>query len=154
MSGLNKILLICQSTQECRKAIDFSIDMAEQFKAELFILHTYHNVFGLEGWNLPIPKRMVEEGFQKMQANTLQEIEVLVANAREKDINVHILLREGKLIEKLFEFIKQNNIDLLVLPAHPEWRLEHFFFGRHNEEILRKLPCSVTFVKVDLEPVE
>jgi nucleotide-binding universal stress UspA family protein len=31
--------------------------------------------------------------------------------------------------------------------AHEEGRLEHFLFGRSNEEILRALPCSILLVK-------
>ncbi|WP_029913524.1 universal stress protein [Pelobacter seleniigenes] len=146
MNELKQVLVVCQSTQECRKAVRFGTMMAEKFGSELSVLHTYHNVFGLEGWNLPIPKQMVEDGYQQMLDETKKKIGQMVKAAREKGIKVEVLVREGKLIDELFKLVEAEKIDLLVLPSHPEWRLEHFFFGRENEAILRKLPCSVTFV--------
>lgn len=154
MNELHKILMVCQSTQECRKAMNFAIGLAEKFAAELSVLHTYHNVFGLEGWNLPVPKQMVEEGYQEMLEETKKDIEKLVGEARQKNIDVEVMVREGKLTDEIFKLVEEQDIDLLVLPGHPEWRLEHFLFGRDSEEILRKLPCSVTFVKEDLHAVE
>jgi nucleotide-binding universal stress UspA family protein len=38
--------------------------------------------------------------------------------------------------------------------AHEEGHLEHFLFGRSNEEIIRKMPCSVLLVKKEPEPLE
>jgi len=39
------------------------------------------------------------------------------------------------------------NIDLIIMLAHSEWRLEHFLFGRIKEEIIRKTPCSILLIK-------
>jgi len=33
------------------------------------------------------------------------------------------------------------------LLAHEEWLLEHVLFGRANDEIIRRMPCSVMLVK-------
>lgn len=147
MNGFNKILVVSQSTQECRKAVDYGIRLAEKFGSQLYVMQTYYNIFGLKGWNLPIPKKLVEDGYQQMLEETKGEIERLVQKAKHQDINIQLLLREGKFPDEVFKFVEEENVDLLVLASHPEWRLEHFLFGRDNEEILRKLPCSVTFVK-------
>ena len=33
------------------------------------------------------------------------------------------------------------------MPAHQENRLEHFLFGRINEAIIRRMPCSILLVR-------
>jgi len=43
--------------------------------------------------------------------------------------------------------VEEEKIDLLLMPAHEESRLEHFLFGRINAAIIRRLPCSVLLVK-------
>jgi universal stress protein A len=46
-----------------------------------------------------------------------------------------------------------GSIDLVIMLAHEEGRLDHFLFGRSNEEIIRKIPCSFLLVKKEPEPV-
>ena len=48
---------------------------------------------------------------------------------------------------KIGKVVEEEKIDLLLMPAHEENRLEHFLFGRINEAIIRRLPCSVLLVK-------
>lgn len=43
--------------------------------------------------------------------------------------------------------VVEENIDLLLMPAHEESRLEHFLFGRINDALIRRLPCSILLVK-------
>ncbi|MDD2735873.1 MAG: universal stress protein [Desulfuromonadaceae bacterium] len=46
-----------------------------------------------------------------------------------------------------------ENIDLLVMPAHEEGRIEHALFGGENDAIIRMMPCSILLVKTESEPV-
>ena len=45
--------------------------------------------------------------------------------------------------------VEEEKIDLLVMAAYEENRLEHFLFGHCNEGIVRRLPCSTLLVKAD-----
>jgi nucleotide-binding universal stress UspA family protein len=56
-------------------------------------------------------------------------------------------MRDGNPEREILQVVEQNKIDLLIIIAYSEGRLEHFLFGRTNEDLLRKLPCSVLFVK-------
>ena len=38
--------------------------------------------------------------------------------------------------------------------AHEEGHLEHFLFGRSNEEVIRKMPCSVLLVEKEPGPAK
>jgi universal stress protein A len=63
-------------------------------------------------------------------------------------------LKTGEPSKEILKFVEETKIDLIVMLAHQEWRLEHFLFGRSNEEIIRKMPCSVLLVKQEPQPVE
>jgi universal stress protein A len=63
------------------------------------------------------------------------------------------LIQEGEPAEEIFKAIKNQHIDLLIMTAHEEGRLEHFLLGRSNDEIIRKMPCSVLLVKHHLKPL-
>ena len=57
------------------------------------------------------------------------------------------LIRQGEPIGVIRKVVEEEKIDLLLMPAHEESRLEHFLFGRINDAIIRRLPCSVLLVK-------
>jgi len=152
MERLQKILVVSRSSLECRKALRYGITLAQQFRAELYVLQIFYNVFGLKGWNLPIHGQMVREGFEQMQKETKEEINRMIEKAKKNNLKIEVFLREGKFIDEVSKVIEEEKIDLMVLASHSSWRLEHFLFGRDNEDALRKLPCSVLFVKDDPEP--
>ena len=56
-------------------------------------------------------------------------------------------VRDGEPVEEIKQVVQSEGVDLLVMLAHEEGRLEHFLFGRTNEAILRKMPCSILLVK-------
>jgi hypothetical protein len=37
--------------------------------------------------------------------------------------------------------------------AHEEGRLEDLFFNKSNDELVRKMPCSIMLVKKEAEPL-
>ncbi len=57
------------------------------------------------------------------------------------------MIRKGEPTGVILQVVKEENTDLLVMHAHEEGRLEHFLFGRSNEEIVRRMPCSIFLVK-------
>ncbi len=57
------------------------------------------------------------------------------------------VIREGEPTTVILEVVKEERIDLLIMLAHEDGRLEHFLFGRSNEEIVRRTPCSIFLVK-------
>jgi len=69
-------------------------------------------------------------------------------------MKIETIIKDDGGNEAIFKMVKQEKIDLVILLAHEESHLEHFLFGRDNEEIIRKLPCSVLLVKKEPGPVD
>jgi nucleotide-binding universal stress UspA family protein len=46
--------------------------------------------------------------------------------------------------------VEDEKIDLIVMLAYEEGRLEHLFLGRDNDKLIRKMPCSILLVKHEL----
>jgi universal stress protein A len=53
------------------------------------------------------------------------------------------MVQGGDPEKEILKTVNTENIDLIIMLAHEEEHLEHFLFGRSNEEIIRKMPCSV-----------
>ncbi len=152
MGEFKRILAMCGITKCCQEIVDYSISIARSNKAELIFIHIIHNPFGLEGWNIPMMS--LDEDYYNLLAETREDLNRIVEHEKKNGLMVRGLIREGRPTEEILKTIKEEKVDLLIMHAHEETRmerlesrLENFLFGASKEEIIRKMPCSVLLVK-------
>lgn len=139
MEDVNRILVVSRDTKYCRKAVHSGISLANKYGAELYVLHVLDDARSLEG--------IQEEEYQQRFLDTRAELAAAIAAENDKGLNVKELIKEGYPSSEIFQVIKEEKIDLLLLLAHEEGHLEHILFGRSNDELIRKMPCSIMMVK-------
>jgi nucleotide-binding universal stress UspA family protein len=147
MKTFENILVVSRSTKHCRKAVETGISLAHQYGAHLYLLHVIHDPFNLDGWNLPVPS--FHDEYEKMVADARKGLDRMVKVEKDKGLPVTVFVKDGQPAEEITRVVKEEKIDLIVMLAHEEGRLEHFLFGRTNDAILRKLPASILLVKKD-----
>jgi nucleotide-binding universal stress UspA family protein len=148
MEDVKRILVHSRSTKHCHKTVRHGVLLARTYNASLTILHIVHDPFGLDGWNIPLPfLKEIQHEDQKIHAEAESDLKLILDGIGAEGLSTEIRIEDGKPNEVLFDVIDKEKIDLLIVPAHHEWHVEHLLFSRINDEILRKLPCSVFFVK-------
>ena len=144
MEDIKRILVVSRSTKDCRKALHYGIALAKQYEAKLYVLHVIHDPFGVEGWNLSIPS--LKQEYDKLVKEVREDIGRIIKSEQAEGMQITEWVREGKPIDEILAAVKEEKIDLIVIAAHEEGRLEHFLFGRTIELLTRKMPCSVFLV--------
>ncbi len=148
MEEFKRILVVSRSTKRCREAVHVGISLARRYNAEIFILHAVYNPFGLKGWNLPVASRpALEEEYQHILQEAKADLDRVVQAEQAAGLDVKELIVEEKPTDAILRTVAQERIDLIVMSAHEQGRLEHFLLGCDNEEIIRKMPCSVLLVR-------
>ncbi len=149
MEDVKRILVVSSMTKSSRKAIHYGVSLSKKYGSELYVLHVIYHPFGfdLEGWNLPIPS--LEEEYKRIIKEAKEELDTVISQEKKKGMSIKEMIREGEPAKEILKVVKEENINLIVMLAHSEWRLEHFLFGRIKEEIIRKIPCSILLVKED-----
>lgn len=148
MKKFKRILVVSRSTKQCREAAEVGISLARQYNAQIFILHAVYNPFGLKGWNLPVASRTeLEKEYKHILQEAKADLDRIVESEKAAGMDVKELILEEEPTDAVLRTVEQEQIDLIVMPAHEQGRIEHFLLGRDNEEIIRKLPCSVLLVK-------
>lgn len=145
MNEYKRILVVSRMIQSCRKAIQAGVSIAHKYGAELYVIHSTYNLFGLKGWNLGTPS--IEKEYQKDLLETKNKLSKLVEAEKTKGMKITELVREGEPTEEILKTINDEKIDLVVMLAHTEGHLEDLFFQRSNDELVRKMPCSIILVK-------
>lgn len=145
MEDVKRVLVVSRMTKYCRKAVRYGAALSKECNAELYVIHVIHNPFGYEGWNLPIAS--LEKDYSNIQEKAKAELHEIIEKERADGLPVKELLKTGEPTKEILKVVQDENIDLMIMLAHEEGRLEHFLFGRSNEELIRKIPCSILLVK-------
>jgi nucleotide-binding universal stress UspA family protein len=145
METFNNILVVSRSTQNCIKVLRTGIALARKFDARLHVLHVIHDPFNLNGWNLPVPS--LEEEYKAMVSSARAELDRTIEKERAEGLVINEWVKDGDPVTAIGQAVENENVDLILMLAHREGRLEHFLFGKTNDAIIRRLPASLMLIQ-------
>ena len=145
METFNNILVVSRSTQHCIKVLRTGIALARQFDASLHVLHIIHDPFSVNGWNLPVPSLDTE--YKAMVTRARGELDKLIRKEKAEGLVINEWVKDGNPVDAIQQAVESQNVDLILMLAHQEGRLEHFLFGKTNDAIIRKLPATLMLVR-------
>jgi len=76
-----------------------------------------------------------------------QELDNIINSEKKKGMPIREFIKEGDPVEEILKTIEDEKIDLVILRAQEEGRMEHFLISGSNDAIIRKIPCSIYLVK-------
>jgi nucleotide-binding universal stress UspA family protein len=148
MEDVKRILVISRSTKDCKKAVHYGISLARTYAAQLSILHVLYDPFFLKGGSLPIPLlRALGEDYRAMVQQVKGDLDTMIQKERAEGMAIKEMVKDAEPVHEIVKIVEAEKIDLLIMAAHDETRIEHIVYGRINHEIVRRLPCSVFLVK-------
>jgi nucleotide-binding universal stress UspA family protein len=131
-----------------KKAVHYRISLARTYGAHLSILHVMYDPFGIKGGSLPIPLlRALGEEYRAMMQRVKNDLDMMIKTERAEGTAIKEMVKDAEPVHEIVRIVEAENIDLLIMAAHNETRIEHIVYGRINHEIVRRLPCSVFLVK-------
>ena len=145
MNDYKRILVVSRMIQPSRKAVQVGVSLARNYGAELYVLHSVYNPFGLKGWS--VGTLSLEKEYEKILLDAKRDLSELIESEKIKGLSIKELIREGEPTEEILKTIKEEKIDLLIMLAHEEGRLEDLLFNSSNNELIRKMPCAIMLVK-------
>lgn len=147
---IKKILVAFDGSQSADRALDFALDLAEKYSAEIMIL----NVF-----DVPNPS-LVMRGMVFAPESTEKYIEelrgshgkiLLEAFKKSKKfspkIKVSKKLLEGRPADKIVETAREEGFDLIVLGSRGLGGIKEVFLGSVSDRVADEAPCPVLIVK-------
>ena len=145
MNDIRRILVVAADIKHSQAAVRYGVSLARKYDAELLVLHVEHDPFGAEGWNLPFLS--VDKEYMELLKEAKKDLDKLIRTEAGKGLPVREMIRKGEPAAVIRNVVEEEKVDLLLMLSHEESRLEHFLFGRINDAILRRMPCSVLLVK-------
>ena len=146
MENIKRILVVSRDTKYCKTAVRYGVSISNKFGADLSVLHVIDDSIGLEGFQVG--------KYQKDLLKIKEDLTATITAENDKGLNVKEFVKEGNPATEILQVVNDEHIDLVILLAHEEGYLEHFLFGRCNDEIIRKMPCSILMVKKEPGPAK
>jgi nucleotide-binding universal stress UspA family protein len=154
MENFKRILVVSRLTQYSADAVQAGISLAKSFNADLKVLHLITYPVDQQALNAPLPyKDDRHKSYASIQQEEKEELEKVLRREM-GSVPVNIIVREGKPGDEVPRVVKDERIDLIVMLAHEEGRLEHWLFGTDEDKVVRKMPCSILLIKKEPGPVK
>jgi nucleotide-binding universal stress UspA family protein len=148
MHELKHILVVSRMTKYCKNAVHYGISLSKKCGATLYVLHVMENPFKCcDGWNLSVPALTLANEYEKLLHKTKKDLDAVINTEKMNGIKIIEMIRTGDPSEVIMQVTEEKDIDLIIMSAHEEGRLEQFLFGNSNDKIIRRMPCSVLLVK-------
>jgi len=146
MENIKRILAVSWITQYCKETVRSAVALASKYGAELFVIHVVDTAW-MKGWNLPM--KLNEEEHERNLEQTKVDLNTVINREKKEGMKVKTIIKEGDPVEEILKVIEKEKIDLCVLRAHEESRIEHLMVGGSNDEIIRRMPCSILLVRCE-----
>ena len=153
MDTIKRILVVSRMHQSSEKAILHGISIARKYNAKLYVLHSISNPVEMMAVNVPdIFPEVAYTNFCDGQHEAKKQIDKVIKKEVGLGFPIKELVSENDPVEEVVKIVREEKIDLIVMNAHEEGRLEHALFGEDNDAMIRRMPCSILLVKN--EPAE
>jgi nucleotide-binding universal stress UspA family protein len=153
MEKIERILVVNRTRQYCREEVRAGLSVARKYGARLLVLHLISNPVDMEALNAPLPYPDEHKRHASIQDEAREELNKLL-RPEMTEFPIEIVIRDGEPVDEVNQVVKDRKIDLIVLLAQEQGRLEHMLFGQDNDDIIRSMPCSILLVKKEPEPVK
>jgi len=149
-----RILVALDGSEHADKALDFALDLAEKYYAEIVLLSVIPSAIVPMG-SYP---NMSMEPFSPVIIDTyLKELksyhERVLSHALKKakktkpSLEVSTKLAEGRPSDRIVETVKEGNFDLIVMGSRGLGGISEFFLGSVSHRVVNHVPCPVLIVK-------
>lgn len=140
-----KILIATDGSEKNKKAVSYGIEFAKLSGAKLYVVYVvdtaaFASIPMDAGWE------MMYELLETEGKAAAQNVEELAANA---GLESESAVLEGHPSHEILEFVKNNNIDLIVMGTLGKTGIDRFLLGSVAEKVTRNSEVPVLVVRSD-----
>jgi nucleotide-binding universal stress UspA family protein len=143
--ALKRILVPIDFSPLSKKALQYALRFAEEFGAEVILLHVIEPEVPLAFEGFMIAPSISPNGNRTKCANRLKVLASSIAVRATK--YVQSTVRTGLPAYEIVEAAKESDVDLIVIATHGYTGWKHFAIGSTAERVVRAAPCTVLVVR-------
>lgn len=124
------------------RALDYALDFAEKFDAEILLVHV------IESFNYSVTDSMTVVGHEKALSVTAAALlENQLKGLKDQHVSIRSYLTNGTPYREIINKAEEEGVDLIVLGTHGRSGMEHLLLGNVAERVVRTATCPVLTVR-------
>jgi nucleotide-binding universal stress UspA family protein len=155
---IKKILVVLDGSKYSDNALDFALDLADKYSAEVLLLSVAPTAFYpsfiapgafprafhrfISSAVIDSSARELEAGFEGVLSEALKKAEKVKSK-----LNVSTKLVTGRIAEKIIQTAKEGNFDIVVMGSRGLGGIKKFFLGSVSDRVADDALCPVLIVK-------
>jgi len=148
MSFIDKILFPTDFSETSEYAMEYAVNFAKAFDAELEIVHILFDDSAL------VSSHMLHGAFRNLSTDLEKGAKEQLQNFLDKypklsEINFSSKLLKGTPFLEIINEARNFEADMIVIGTHGRTGIEHVLFGSTAENVVRKAPCPVFTVRLE-----
>ena len=143
-----KILVPTDFSEPSDRALKQALDIAKQYKAQVFLLHVLHREVYHAAMDFIIPEEMmvqINDAEVAWAQESLQE--QLNSFPRAREVEVVTNVRQGVFYEEILKEEKEKGIDLIVIASLGRSGIGKYLIGSVARNVLKGSKCPVLLTK-------
>lgn len=146
---MKKILVPCDFSTPAANAFRLAMDIAAQAQGSVCLLHVLDQPMLYDSLIMPV-MAYEEDAQNQRHAEIKKKFEKVLSHHSghaDSHISVTTAIAEGDPIKTILEYIRNQDIDLVVMGSRGASGLKEYFVGSNAEKIVRSSPAPVLIVK-------
>jgi len=146
---MKKMLVTSDLSEESKAAFPIAREYAEAFSAEVLVLAIIEDPAQsamLYALDFPVaPKPDVQD---QLREKIKKDIEALSKEfLKDLPLSIYVKDSQGRVHIDILNFVKEKEIDLVVMATHGRTGLSRLLIGGVTEKVIRECPCPILTVR-------
>jgi nucleotide-binding universal stress UspA family protein len=144
MDELKSVLLAYDFSEASRKPLQHALAIARHYRAKLFVAYVVSSI----GYKIAGPEASLLASEASLRDARDLEMD-LVKRGALSGLQYEFLVREGDIVQRLEQIIREKHVDAVVVGTHGRGALGRLILGSVAERIFRCADCQVLTVGPD-----
>ena len=140
-----KILVPLDFSDYTEEIINVAVRIAEKFGSTIHLLHVIPNMDYFTPYESFLPAENLVSIQRDIEREVGKDLEAVVKKI--SDIPVTKAIHTGVAFLEIVDYVRSENIDLVVMGTHGRGGFEHILLGSVAEKVVRRSPCPVLTVR-------
>jgi len=154
MIPMNRILLPTDFSELSEHALQYGLDLAKTYKAEVHVLHVVSPIRDMPTTRIgPVADHvggaLMLDGLESIAQKRVKQLEELVSKlSHDQPVAPIIVVRTGSPWIEIANYAQEARIDCVVMGTHARGVMRRIFLGSTSKSVLEHIACPVLMVPI------
>ncbi len=140
---IKKILVPVDGSEHANRALNFALDLAQKYSAEILVLTVVqYPILSEVPLDVAEYYKIIKSSYELILSEALEKAKIATPN-----LNVTSKLMEGYPADKIIETAQEGSFDVIVMGRRGQGHLSHTFLGSVSDRVADQSPCGLFIIK-------